>query len=354
VTSLLNRRYRALEIVVVATIAPLFPSQGNAQSTELPPYASRQQVTGVIRTWGSPQMGDLLKRYEEGFRKVQPSVHFEDTLKSTVSAVAGVYADRADIGLLGREIWPSEVQAFESVKGHAPATIEVATGAYDIPKATYALMIFVHRSNPMKGLSLEQLDRIFGYAAGRKPVHTWGDLGLKGIWAKRKIHLYGFSTENDKALIFSRIVFHEGTRWNCDLREYSNASGPPVVDAGELILRDLAKDPVGIGISNIHYATQDVKVMPLSTVDNESYVAPTRDNIASRRYPLSRAVYIVFDPNAGHFVNPIILEFLRYILSSQGQEDVLHDGTYLPLTPGIVEEQRRLLDARLLRILPLL
>jgi phosphate transport system substrate-binding protein len=289
-------------------------------------------------------MGDLLKRYEEGFRKIQPSVDFEDALKSTVSAVAGVYSERADIGLLGREIWPSEVQAFESVKGHTPTTIEVATGAYDVPKATYALMIFVHRSNPVKSLSIKQLDRIFGYAAGRKPVHTWGDLGLKGIWAKREIHLYGFSTENDKALIFSRIVFRESTRWNCHLLEYSNASGPPAVDAGELILRGLAKDPAGIGISNIHYATQGVKVMPLS-LDNEPSVAPTRENIESRRYPLSRAVYIVFDRNAGHFANPAVLEFLRYILSSQGQEDVLHDGTYLPLTPSIVEEQLRLLDA---------
>jgi hypothetical protein len=90
VTSLLNRRYRAL---VVATIAPLFASQGNAQSTELPLYASTQQLTGVIRTWGDPQMGDLLKRYKDGFRKVQPSVHFEDALKSTVSAVAGVHSN---------------------------------------------------------------------------------------------------------------------------------------------------------------------------------------------------------------------------------------------------------------------
>jgi hypothetical protein len=93
VTSLLNRRSRALEIIIVATVVPLFASYGDAQSTELPPYASTQQLTGVIRTWGSPQMGDLLKRYEDGFRKVQPSVHFEDALKSTVSAVAGVYSN---------------------------------------------------------------------------------------------------------------------------------------------------------------------------------------------------------------------------------------------------------------------
>jgi phosphate transport system substrate-binding protein len=330
---------------MVIAIVTSFALRSNAQGTELPPYTSTQQVNGVIRIWGSPQMGDLLKRYEEGFRKVQPSVNFEDALKSTVSAVAGVYSERADIGLLGREIWPSEVQAFESVKGHAPTTIEVATGAYDIPKATYALMIFVHRSNPMKSLSIEQLDRIFGYAVGRKPVRTWGNLGLKGVWAKREIHLYGFNTENDKALIFSRTVFRESTRWNCHLREYSNASGPLAVDAGELILRDLAKDPAGIAISNIHYATQDAKVMPLSALDNEPSVAPTRENVQSRRYPLSRAVYIVFDREPGHVAKPVILEFLRYILSSQGQKDVSHDGTYLPLTPSIVEEQRRLLGA---------
>ena len=89
--------------------------------------------------------------------------------------------------------------------------MEVATGAYDVPKATYALMIFVHRSNPIKGLSMEQLDRIFGYAAEQKPVRTWGDIGLEGKWAKREIHLYGFSTENDKALIFSRMVFRTST-----------------------------------------------------------------------------------------------------------------------------------------------
>jgi phosphate transport system substrate-binding protein len=330
---------------MVMMIAAPFAPQGNTQNAELPSYTSTQQVNGVIRIWGSPQMGDLLKRYEEGFRKVQPSAHFEDALKSTVSAVAGVYSERADIGLLGREIWPSEVQAFESVKGHAPTTIEVATGAYDVPKATYALMIFVHRSNPTKSLSIEQLDRIFGYAEGQKPVHTWSDLGLKGVWAKREIHLYGFSTENDKALIFSRLVFRESARWSCLLREYSNTSGQPAVDAGELILRGLAKDPAGIGISNIHYATQDVKVVPLSTLDNEPSVAPTRENIESRRYPLSRAVYVVFDRDAGHVANPIVLEFLRYLLSSKGQTDVLNDGTYLPLTPSIVEKQRRLLEA---------
>jgi phosphate transport system substrate-binding protein len=288
-------------------------------------------------------MGDLLRRYEEGFHKVQPSISFEDDLKSTISAVGGVYSGRADIGLLGREIWPSEAQAFESVTGHLPTSIEVATGAYDVPKATYALMIFVHRSNPIASLSTGQLDRIFG-DTGRRPIRTWGDLGLKGAWAKRAIHLYGFSTDNDKALIFSQLIFKQSVGWSCNLRQYSNASGPNAVDAGELILEGVAKDPAGIGISNIHYATQAVKLMPLSTQDHKPPVEPTRENVASRRYPLTRAVYIVLDRAPHSAVNPAVLEFLRYILSRQGQEDVLHEGNYLPLTSSIAEEQRHLLE----------
>lgn len=341
VTSLTRPR-RFLQVIAIIGIAALSKSQINDHSPSLLPYTPNHQVAGVIRSWGSPQMGDLLHRYEEGFRKIQPSVRFDDNLKSTVSGVAGVYTGRADIALMGREIWPSEVQAFESVTGHSPVSIEIATGSYDVPKATYALMIFVHRSNPITGLSTIQLDHIFGDTL-QKPIRTWGDLGLKGAWANRSIHLYGFSTDNDKALIFSRIIFKQSARWNCNLHEYSNASGVAEADAGDLILQAVAKDPAGIGISNIHYAQQSVKVLPLSTQDQESPVAPTRENIASRRYPLSRAVYVVFDRRSDSTANPIVLEFLRYILSSQGQEDVRNDGMYLPLTSRIAEEQRRLL-----------
>jgi phosphate transport system substrate-binding protein len=339
-----TKQYRRLEALVVTSLAGIFVLPSEAQTSNLPTYTPAQQIVGVIRTWGSPQMGDLLKRYEEGFQKFQPSVRFEDDLKSTVSAVAGVYSGRADIGLLGREIWPTEAQAFESVTGHPAAVIEVATGAFDVPKATYALMIFVNRSNPITALSTEQLDRIFGYAAGRKPIRTWGDLGLQGIWAKRNVDLYGFSLENDKAQIFSRIVFQDGVRWNCHLHEYSNSSGPNSTDAGELILKAVAENPGGIGISNIHYATRDVKLVPLSSHVGEAPLMPTRETVASRRYPLTRAVYVVLDHSADHGISPVTLEFLRYILSSQGQDDVRQEGNYLPLTSGIVEKQRQLLE----------
>lgn len=306
----------------------------------LPAYTPAAQVSGVIRVAGSPQMGDLLHLFEEGFRRVQPQVRFEESLKSTVTAVSSVSAGRAEMGLVGREVWPEEVRAFETAKGHAPLAVEVATGSYDVPKATFALMIFVNSANPVGSLSAEQLRRIFGAHQG-EPARTWGDLGLGGKWASRPIHLYGFSTANDKALIFARMIFGPGDGWSERLHPFSNTAGPAPVDAGEAIVRAVAADPDGIGISNVHYTRPGVRVLALSSGTGDA-VMPTRDSVQSREYLLARSVSIVIDPEAAD-AGSAAREFLRFILSRDGQRAVVREGNYLPLTPGVVEQQRRLL-----------
>jgi phosphate transport system substrate-binding protein len=314
------------------------------ENAEVPEYTAAKQVSGTIYICGSPQMGDLLNLYEQGFVKVQPAVHFENDLKSTLTAVSGVYIGRADIGLLGREIWPSEVQAFEAIKGHAPTVIDVATGSFDVPKATFALMIFVPTSNPITSLSTGQLERIFtanNATAGNSLIRTWGDLGLKGDWATRPVHLYGFNVDNDKSLIFSHLIFSKGERWNPALHEFSNAAGPNGADAGELIVQAVAKDPDAIGISNVYYAIPNVKALALSTPIQKVPVAPTRENVANRNYPLTRAVYMVVNNDAAHPPSEAVIEFLRYVLSRQGQQAVMQEGNYLPLPAEIALRQLR-------------
>jgi phosphate transport system substrate-binding protein len=313
------------------------------QNAELPEYTAAKQVSGTIQICGSPQMADLLKLYEQGFVKVQPAVHFENDLKSTLTAVSGVYTGRADIGLLGREIWPGEFQTFESIKGHAPTVIDIATGSFDVPKATFALMIFVPKSNPITSLSTEQLERIFAAndASSNSPIRTWVDLGLKGQWAIRPVHLYGFKVDNDKSQIFSQMIFSKGERWNPALNEFSNAAGPNGADAGELIVRAVANDPGAIGISNVHYATPNVKALALATPAQRIPVAPTRESVANRSYPLARAVYMVVDNDAAHRPSEAVIEFLRYALSRQGQQAVMQEGNYLPLPTEIALRQLR-------------
>ena len=314
-----------------ATLALASPALGT--QAQLPSYSPQQQVSGVIRIWGSPQMGDLLKQYERGFVQLQPAVHFDNQLKSTLTAVAGVYTGRAEIGLLGREIWPTEVQAFESIEARPPAVIDVATGSFDVPKATFALMIFVPKGNPLASLSMPQLERIF--AASDHPIRTWGELGLKGEWADRPIHLYGFNIENDKSQIFAQLLFRAEERWSPTLHEFNNSIGPKAKDAGELIVQAIASDPNGIGISNVHYATREVKALALSMPGIAAPVAPTLANVENRSYPLTRAIYMVVDSGATHHPSPAVAEFLRYVLSRQGRDAVTREGNYLPLPPTI-------------------
>jgi phosphate transport system substrate-binding protein len=302
----------------------------SAQTTQLPNYKPAHHISGTIRISGSPQMGDLLKLYEQAFAQLQPAVHFDDQLQSTLTAVSSVATGHADIGLLGREIWPTEVQSFTSATGQAPTVIDVATGSYDVPKATFALMIFVPVANPIAILSTTQLTRIF--AAAAHPIRTWGELGLTGDWATRPIHLYGFATDNDKSQIFSQLIFIPGERWNPALHQSANTAAS---DAGELILQSVASDPAAIGISNIHYATPAVKPLALSMPSHPVPIPPTRANVANRTYPLTRTVYMVLGGDAVHPPTPAVLEFLRHVLSRLGRQAVIREGNYLPL-PGEV------------------
>jgi phosphate transport system substrate-binding protein len=317
----------ALEVAVAGGLLCAFALSAQQAAR----YEAKTRVSGTIRVWGSPQMQDLLVLYEKGFIRLQPEVQFSNELKSTLVAVPGVYTGRAEIGLLGREIWPTETQAFRAALGRQPKVIDIATGSYDVPKATYALMIFVHSSNPIRSLLTAQLERIFSSSNHR--VRTWGELGVGGPWGRRPIHIYGFSTDNDKAQIFRRLVFAPDEKWSDSLRQFRNGAGPDA-DAGAQIVQAVANDPDAIGISNVHYATPAVKALPLATHNHPMPIAPSRENVASRTYPLTRSVYMVVDPEPLRKI-PAVSEFLRYVLSEQGSEAVAKEGEYLSLPPEV-------------------
>jgi phosphate transport system substrate-binding protein len=289
-------------------------------------------------------MAELMKLFERGFTRQQPEVRFEEDLNSTLTAVPGVYQGRADIGLLGREIWESEVDGFKSAKGHGPLIVNVATGSYDVPKATFALMVFVPKTNPLHSISMTQLERIF--ASTDNQVRTWGELGLRGEWSKRPIHIYGFEVMNDKAHIFRTLVFAQSQHWNPAMKEFANEPGDGGKDAGERIVDAVESDPDAIGISNVHYATPGVKSLAITAPHNGRAVTPSRANVTNRTYPLSRSVYMVVDPEAVDRPGAAVLEFLKYVLSRQGQQDVAREGNYLPLTPKLASVELERIPAR--------
>ncbi len=322
----------------------------------LPEYQPGAKVSGVIRSWGSPQMAGMLREWQEGFRRYQPEIQFTENLKGTGMAIAGLSEWTADLALMGRQIYTFEYYGVYRRSLLLPVEIEVATGSVDVPGKSCAVAVFVHKDNPLQQLTLEQLDGIYGaqrdggwqgmkweraVARGsEKNIRTWGQLGVKGEWADRPIHLYGPPGLYPGGYsFFQRKVLGGADTWAEGLMEFADR---------QVMMEALSKDPYGIAYTGLCYQTPQTKVLALAENAAGPFLVPTRENVASRAYPLSRPVYIYFSPDTPGgepaAPDPKVREFLRYILSRQGQEDVARAGGYQPLTPALVREQLKLLD----------
>jgi phosphate transport system substrate-binding protein len=342
-------------VLLGAVIACAPALAGAERSSVLPQYRPEQAVSGVIRSWGSPQMGGLMKAWEAGFHRYQPKVCFEDTLKGTASAQFGLQVNVAELAVSARQIFPYEYYGIYRRSQLTPVEIAVATGSYDVRGNSTALAVFVNRANPLSRLTLKQLDGIYGdqrtggwqglewvtqVARGRSEnLRTWGQLGLTGAWADKPIHVYGPPGLYPGGVSYfqSRVMGGADT-WNEGLREFADR---------KRMIAALGNDPYGIAYATLAAKTARVKTVALAETRGGPYVALTRANVANRSYPLARLAYIYFAPDrpngdpADPKVDPKIKEFLRYILSRQGQGAVRREGDFLPLTPEVVREQLR-------------
>lgn len=354
----MNVRSLARLVMLLGAVVVHAPGLVCAQESSLPEYRPQQQVSGVIRSWGSRQMGGLMKRWEAGFRKYQPQVYFEDTLKGTATAQFGLQVNIADLAVSARQIFPYEYYGIYRRSQLRPVEIAVATGSYDVPGKSTALGIFVNRNNPLSRLTLEQLDGIYGdqrtggwqglewvtqgARSAKENIRTWGQLGLTGEWADRPIHVYGPPGLYPGGVSYfqSRVMGGADT-WNGKLQEFADR---------KLMMAALGKDPYGIAYAPMAYETAQVKSLALAETPGGPYVALTKANVGNRTYPLARLAYIYFAPDrpngdpADPKVDPKVKEFLRYILSRQGQRDVRRECDFLPLTKELVRGQLEKLD----------
>ncbi len=319
----------------------------------LPHYQPGQTVAGTIRVWGHGSfkrdfMGRLMKYWEEGFRKYQPGIQIENRMYGTASAIGALYTGAGDLAILGEEIHPVAAAAFERVMHYPPEGVEIATGSLDVRNFDYAHVFFVHEDNPLSKLTLTQLDAIFGdeHRRGPRNIRTWGELGLAGEWKDRPIHPYGWRLDDDFALYLQDALLMGSHKWNCDLREFAHINTPDgtVYDHGQRILDALAKDPLGIAVSNLRYMSSHVKPLALASRDGEPYYEATKEHLVERKYPLTRIIPAFFNRAPGQPLDPKVKEFLRYLLSFEGQQDILRDGNYLPLSHGAIREQLKKLE----------
>jgi phosphate transport system substrate-binding protein len=297
----------------------------------------------VIRVWGTAQVQLLMRQWELGFRKSHPRVHVESRLTGSDVGVAGLYTGFADFAVLGRECTAFERKAFEWVFRYPPAQIQIMTGSLDRGGQAPALVTCVHRDNPLVQLTLVQLDAIFGcerLGGGPKSIRTWGDLGLSGEWADKSIHLYADDTESGTGRFFRHAVLGDSARMNWE--HFTEFKG---LDARHSILAALAADPAGLAVTggSSEFVPQ-VKVLALACDSGHDAVTPSLESLISRSYPLTRAVYACFNRRPDTPLDTRLGAFLRYILSDEGQEDVVQSKDYLPLNPQIRREQLQKLE----------
>lgn len=329
----------------------------------LPDYKPEEVVSGTIREWGSNYFADsnLNQYWEDEFHKSQPNVRFDVHMRTALEAAPALATGVADIAAC-RLFTFSEEELYERVFNHEPLRILIATGSYDVPGWSPALAVVTNKENPISHLTLQQLDAIFGAPrsggyqgttwhpeaarSASENIRTWGQLGLTGKWKDAPIHVYGLNLEYGMARDFQQMVFQGGDKWAESLQEYANYAGPDgsLKIAAEQLMADLSKDPYGIGYSGVMFMTPQTKTLALAAKAGAPYVPLTMENVQNRSYPLLLEVYFYLDRKPGQPVDPKLKEFLRFVLSREGQEAIAKDGKYLPLTKEAVEEQLRKLE----------
>jgi phosphate transport system substrate-binding protein len=297
----------------------------------------------VITVWGTAQAQSLLRRWEVGFRKSHPRVHVESRLTGSDVGVAGLYTGFADLAVLGRECTAFESKAFEWIFRYPPAQVQIMTGSLGQAGQSPALVAFVHRDNPLAQLTLVQLDAIFGHerlGGARNSIRTWGDLGLPGEWADKSINLYTHDTESGTGRFFRRAVLRDSAKMNWEhLTEFKEPN------AGRRILEALAADKAGLAVAGAPgESVPQVKALALARAPGDEAIAASRESLISRRYPLTRALYACFNRPPSTSLAAGLNEFLRYVLSQEGQQDAVEGTGYLPLSPQSARQQLQELE----------
>jgi phosphate transport system substrate-binding protein len=324
----------------------LFSAGACAEDSDaLPSYQPAPAMSGTIRSWGHGYLKAMMKLWEADFQRYQPGIRFEDDLVSSAAAMAGLYSGRADLAVLAREITPPEIAAYEKTMKQPVFPVEVLTGSFGNQDKIMALGVFVHKDNPISKLSFVQLDAIFGAEhrrGARENLRTWDQVGLAGDWKLKAIHPYSGVAFEAPAYFFSQTVLKGSVLWNCALTQFENVedSTQRYVDAYQKAVDALGSDRFGIALAGAGYRNPNVKLVALAIEKGGPFVAATPENVANRSYPLARPVRFYIDNGPAKRADPAVLEFLRYVLSREGQQQVAREGDFLPLSAPVVRAQR--------------
>ncbi|MDD3179063.1 MAG: substrate-binding domain-containing protein [Opitutaceae bacterium] len=361
--SLLTQARRAIAIAKRGKETRYPPDQFDL--SDLPAYKPKAILDGWIRIHGLNyiETASLRKYWEEAFAKVQPGIKISWFLPTSAVGYSALYYDTADL-LLASERGFSDSLAYEKIMGRKPFAIESHTGSFDLPGWANTPVIIVNIKNPLTKISMEELDGVFGaernggwqgttwhpeYKRGpEKNIRTWGQLGLTGEWADKRINVYGFNLRYNTSTGFSDIILKGSGKFNEDLIATGNYALPngKRVAGGDFLPRAVSSDLHAIAFTNYseEYNQPGMKVLDLAEKKGGPYVKLSIENARNRAYPMASYNSFMMNATPGTPMNPLVKEFLNFILSREGQTEVQRDGKHLPLTAEIIARERAKLD----------
>ncbi|MDR6180492.1 phosphate transport system substrate-binding protein [Pseudomonas sp. SORGH_AS 211] len=287
----------------------------------IPAYQKVSGISGNLSSVGSDTLANLVTLWAESYKRQYPNLNIQIQAAGSSTAPPALTEGTAGIGPMSRKMKDAELQAFEQRFGYQPTAVPVAIDA---------LAIFVNKDNPLRQLTLEQVDAIFSstrLCGGSHELKTWGDLGLTGDWAKRPIQRFGRNSVSGTYGYFKEAALCRG-----DFR--ANVNEQP---GSASVVQAISQSLGGIGYSGIGYQTASVHTLALARQGTTDFVADNQENTLSGRYPLARYLYVYVNKAPNRPLNPLEGEFLRLILSRSGQEAVVKDG-YIPLPAAVVQQ----------------
>jgi len=317
----LNAWIKGATLLALVTMAGRVNAEPVQVDKAIPSYKKVEGIKGSASSIGSDTMNNLMALWLEAFRKVYPQVTIQIEGKGSSTAPPALIEGTAQFGPMSRSMKSSEKDQFEAKYGFAPTAIKTSLDA---------LAVFVPKSNPVKGLGLDQLDAMFSStrARGLKGIGTWSQAGVKGPLAAKPISLYGRNSASGTYGYFKEHALKKGDFLGTVKEQPGSAA----------VVQGVERDPAGVGYSGLGYATSGVRAVPLGETHQGPFYEATYKNVLTGNYPLSRPLLLYFVKKPGKALDPMAKEFLKFILSKEGQEIVVKDG-YLPLPASMVKQE---------------
>ena len=321
-----NKITSAIKVTLSGSILGLgllAASAANAVSVDeaIPEYKAVSGISGNLSSVGSDTLANLMTLWAETFKRSYPNVNIQIQAAGSSTAPPALTEATSSFGPMSRKMKSKEIASFEDRYGYKPTAIPVAIDA---------LAVYVNKDNPVKGMSIPDVDAVFSSTrkcGGDKDITKWGDLGLSGNWKKRDIQIYGRNSVSGTYGYFKKKALCKGDYKNNVNEQPGSAS----------VVQSVSTSVNGIGYSGIGYKTSGVRAVPLTKKAGGEFIEATPDNAVSGTYPLSRFLYVYVNKHPNKELAPLEKEFVKLILSRQGQEVVIKDG-YIPLPAKVVEK----------------